>query len=258
MAKWHERTKIGGANELLETTQWSQVVLAGHGDSQQRRDALGAITDQYWKPVYCFFLRKGFDNEQAKDLTQGFFTDVILGRGLLGKADPGKGKFRSLLLKAATNYAEDCRRKSATQKRAPEKGLVSLEGMEGAKLITSPADESPDHAFNRAWASALLSKVLADVEDQCRKADQMTHWAVFQARVLRPITDGDSPVPYADLCEQLKIDRPDQAATMNTTVKHKFESTLHRHVRQSVDSDDEVSEEIAELMRVLSQTPPQI
>lgn len=258
MAMWQERTKIGGMNELLETTQWSQVVLAGHGDTQQRRDAMGAITDQYWKPVYCFFLRKGFDNEQAKDLTQGFFTDVILGRGLLGKAVQERGHFRSLLLKAATHYAEDCRRKSTARKRAPEKGLVSLEGMEGAKLITSPSDESPDHAFNRAWASALLSKVLADVENQCHKADQMTHWAVFQARVLRPITDGAAPVPYADLCEQLSIGRPDQAATMNTTVKHKFESTLHRHVRQSVDSDDEVAEEIAELMRILSKARPQI
>ena len=242
---------MGGYNELLESTQWSQVMRAGHGDGDQRRTALGAIAVQYWKPVYSFFLRKGFDNEQAKDLTQGFFTDVILGRNLLGKADPGRGKFRSLLLKAATNYAEDCRRKKNAAIRSPEKPMVSLEGLDGAKLITSPDDESPDHAFNRAWASALLARVLDEVEQQCRQADQVTHWAVFQARVLRPITEGARPVPYADLCRQLDIDRPDQAATMNTTVKHKFETTLRRHVRQSVDSDDEVSREIAELMAVL-------
>lgn len=242
---------MGGHNELLESTQWSQVVLAGRGSATEQRDAMGAITSQYWKPVYCFFLRRGFGNEQAKDLTQGFFTDVILGRGLLGKADPSKGKFRSLLLKAATNYAGDCRRKDATQRRRPARGLVSLEGLEGAKLITSSADESPDQAFNRAWASALLGRVLAEVEQQCIQADQKTHWAVFQARVLRPITEGVSAVPYGDLCRQLDIDRPDQAATMNTTVKHKFEATLRRHVRQSVESDDEVDREIAELMGIL-------
>ena len=251
MAKLH-RTEMGGHNELLESTQWSQIVRAGQGDADQRRDALGAITAQYWKPVYSFFLRKGFDNERAKDLTQGFFTDVILGRGLIGKADPSKGKFRSLLLKAATNYAEDCRRKDAAAIRSPDKPVVSLDGLDAAALITSPSDESPDQAFNRAWASALLGQVLADVKAQCSQADQMTHWAVFQARVLGPITDGTAPAPYADLCEQLAIDRPDQAATMNTTVKHKFEATLRRYVRQWVESDDEVDNEIAELMRILS------
>ncbi len=255
MGKRH-RTEMGGYNELLETTQWSQVMRAGRGHGDQKRTALGAIAAQYWKPVYSFFLRKGFDNERAKDLTQGFFTDVILGRGLLGKADPGRGKFRSLLLKAATNYAEDCRRKDAAAIRSPDKPLVSLEGIDGARLITSPADESPDRAFHRAWASTLLGQVLDEVAQQCRQADQMTHWAVFQARVLRPITDGAPPVPYADLCRQLGIDRPDQAATMNTTVKHKFETTLRRHVRQSVESDDEVSGEIAELMEILSTARP--
>lgn len=251
MAKLH-RTEMGGRNELLESTQWSQIVRAGQGDTDERRQALGAITEQYWKPVYSFFLRKGFDNERAKDLTQGFFTDVILGRGLIGKADPSKGKFRSFLLKAATNYAEDCRRRDAAAIRSPDKPMISLEGLDGAGLITSPTDESPDQAFNRAWASALLGEVLADVEAQCRHTDQRTHWAVFQARVLRPITDGAAPVPYADLCKQLGIARPDQAATMNTTVKHKFEATLRRHVRQWVESDGEVAEEIADLMAILS------
>ncbi len=243
---------MGGYNELLETTQWSQVMRAGHGSGDDQRDALGGIAVQYWKPVYCFFLRKGFDSDRAKDLTQGFFTDVILGRGLAGKADPSKGRFRSLLLKAAENYANDCRRKDAAAIRKPDKPLVSLEGLEGARLITSSDAESPGEAFNRAWASALLGQVLDEVHTQCIGADQTTHWAVFQARVLRPITDGAPAVPYADLCKQLHIARPDQAATMNTTVKHKFEATLRRHVRQWVDSDDDVADEISELMRILS------
>ena len=247
---------MGGNSELLETTQWSQVILAARGDPDQRRTALGVITTQYWKPVYGFFLRKGFDNDRAKDLTQGFFTDVILGRGLLGKADPGRGKFRSLLLKAATNYAEDCRRKDAAAIRSPDKPMISLEGLDGATFITSRGDESPDQAFNREWASALLGRVLAEVEQQCLQGHQETHWAVFQGRVLRPIAEGAEPVPYAELCRQLKIDRPDQAATMNTTVKRKFEVTLRRHVRQSVDSDDDVADEIAELMAVLSTPQP--
>ena len=31
---------------------------------------------RYWKPVYCYLRHKGYSNENAKDLTQGFFETV--------------------------------------------------------------------------------------------------------------------------------------------------------------------------------------
>jgi len=34
---------------------------------------MGEMLKTYWKPVYCYLRCKGYDNEQAKDLTQGFF-----------------------------------------------------------------------------------------------------------------------------------------------------------------------------------------
>ena len=247
-------TDAGGRDYQLQQTRWTQILLAQQGDTAQRQAAIGTITEQYWRPVYFFMLRKGLDNETAKDLTQGFFTDVILGRELIAKADPGKGRFRSFLLTAANNYARDFRRRQAAARRSPEHGLVSLERSDVARVVESSENESPEDAFNRAWASALLDQVLSEVEHQCRQAGQAKHWEVFRRRVFLPIASGGKPESYADLCRRLDIDGAERATTMNVTVKRKFEAALRRRVRQLVDSEDQVDEEIQELMRILSKS----
>ena len=85
------RTESGGRDDRMRNTRWSQVMLVRDGDTAQRSSALGTIARQYWKPIYAYLMRKGLTNEVAKDLTQGFFHDVVLERHLVEKADPEKG-----------------------------------------------------------------------------------------------------------------------------------------------------------------------
>lgn len=250
------RTESGGRDDRMRNTRWSQVMLVRDGDTAQRSSALGTIARQYWKPIYAYLMRKGLTNEVAKDLTQGFFTDVVLGRDLVAKADPDRGKFRSFLLAAVNYYARDVWRKDSAAVRSPSSPLVSLEGLELVGLVESHDSKSPEAAFNRAWASDLLGRVLDEVRHQCGQADQMQHWEVFRARHVRPITDNVKPEPFADLCESLGIDGVDRAMTMDTTVKNKFGSALRRQVRRLVDRDDQVTDEINELMRILSHDSP--
>ncbi|MBN2314062.1 MAG: hypothetical protein JXM79_09040, partial [Sedimentisphaerales bacterium] len=92
-------TNMGGARQTFLKTHWSLLEgIQKRGDKE--RALIGLLLERYWKPVYCYLRRKGYDNEQAKDLTQGFFHDVVLDRDLIDRADPSKGSFRSLLLHA--------------------------------------------------------------------------------------------------------------------------------------------------------------
>src|SRR4030065_2580148 len=95
----HDQTSMGGDREAFLTTHWSFIE-----DVKQHRDKdralIGLLLKRYWKPVYCYLRRKGYDNEQAKDLTQGFLHEVVLNRDLIDRADPSKGSFRTLLLHA--------------------------------------------------------------------------------------------------------------------------------------------------------------
>jgi len=79
--KHTDKTQLGGANKALPRTQWTKVVKGPTGE------AIEVFVQQYWKPVYCFIRRRwlGKSNEEAKDLTQGFFCDVVMCRASRGQ-----------------------------------------------------------------------------------------------------------------------------------------------------------------------------
>ncbi|MFP4055172.1 MAG: RNA polymerase sigma factor [Phycisphaerae bacterium] len=249
-------TETGGPNRGIQATHWTQILMVQGGDTSQRQAALGLITRQYWKPVYTYLVRKGFRREQAKDITQGFFTDVILGRGLVAKAAPEKGRFRSFLLTAVNNYANDVLRRQSAASRHPREGLVSLEGMEYTERYDPPVEEPPEDAFHREWAAQLLEEVIADVESQCRRLGQQKHWEVFRRRVLLPVIHSRKAPAFADVANELDIPSPTRAMTMNDTVRRKFETTLRRHVRPYVETARDVDDEIRQLIEILSVSSP--
>jgi hypothetical protein len=64
----HDYTDMGGTGQAFLTTHWSVIKAAGPGDEDKDRALIGLLLNQYWRPVYCYLRRKGFPNEQAKDL----------------------------------------------------------------------------------------------------------------------------------------------------------------------------------------------
>src|SRR5581483_8859320 len=85
------------------TTQWSQVLAAGHRSSPAGAQALAALCERYWYPLYAFVRRRVGDEHQARDLTQAFFAR-LLEKDLLAAAAPERGRFRAFLLTTARNF----------------------------------------------------------------------------------------------------------------------------------------------------------
>ena len=243
---------MGGQAERFATTHWS-VILNLDAESEVRQQAaLDELMRRYWKPVYCYLRRKGKSNEEAKDLTQGFFCDIVLGKELPQKADKAKGRFRTFLLTALDHYVTSVHRAATAKKRRPPGGLAPLDAIDGASVPEPADDATPDAAFHYAWACELLDEVLAEVESGCRERDMAAHWAVFRARVLRPILGNTEPPPLAALCAEHGIEGEARASNMLVTVKRRFQAALRRRVRLLVGSDGDVDEEIGDLMRILS------
>ena len=82
MAGRFENTSYGGLNSRFQTTEWTKIVNSTIGKS-----ILAELYSKYWRPVYSYLRRRGFSNEKAKDLIQGFFSEKVLGQQLLQKAD---------------------------------------------------------------------------------------------------------------------------------------------------------------------------
>ena len=250
-------TDGGNAQEAFHTTSWHDVLAVRTADEARRQAAVEKLLERYWRPVHAYIRRyvrrKGGDpdGEAASDLAQGFFTDVVLSRHLLQDADPGKGRFRALLQKAVRNYLTDEHRKQEARKRSPEGRVVSLESVEDVIPGRDPHG-TPEEAFVFAWASQLLDEVLASVEAGCRRSGQDKHWEVFRRTVLEPVLTGADAPPLSRLCRELSIENEQRASNMNMTVKRRFRAAVETHVREFVDSDDEVEQEIRELMAILS------
>ncbi len=68
----------------FRTTCWSAVARARSGDDAARKAALGELIEAYWPPVYAYLRARGMKREAAAELTQAFFADVVLARGLFG------------------------------------------------------------------------------------------------------------------------------------------------------------------------------
>ena len=125
--KRKDYTRMGGVGGRFPTTCWTIIEEVHPGDEAHKRALIGDLLGDYWKPVYCYLRRRGHGNEEAKDLTQGFFQEVVLGRELIQRADPNRGRFRTLLLTALDHYLANVHRGQCAQKRIPAAKLIALD-----------------------------------------------------------------------------------------------------------------------------------
>jgi len=244
-------TNIGGSERRFPSTHWTVIREASPDDDAHSRRLINDLLADYWKPVYCYLRRRGHNNEQAKDLTQGFFQEIVLTRGLIQRADPARGRFRTLVLTALNNYLANVHRRETAQKRIPRHKLVPLEKADPGALPEVVRTITTDESFHYAWISELLDQMLEEVEAHCRGHGMAVHWNLFRDRVLRPTLEDTACPPLAELCARYDIDEATKASNMIFAVKRRLQGALKRYVRQSVACDDEINEEILELKQFL-------
>jgi len=108
----------------------------------------------YWYPLYAFIRRRGYDAEDAKDLTQGFFLSLFE-RKSLDVVTPLKGKFRSFLLASLKNYLSAEFHRDNAIKRGGEIEFVSLDFESGDDQYNQePIDNlTPETVFDSRGAT---------------------------------------------------------------------------------------------------------
>jgi DNA-directed RNA polymerase specialized sigma24 family protein len=243
-------TDMGGTGYAFLTTHWS-LIDGIQSAEDQNRALIERLLTRYWKPVYCYLRRRGYGNEDAKDLTQGFFHAVVLNRDLIGRADPGKGRFRAFLLHALDQYLSNEKSKQKAHKRLPRGHLVPLDIDEPPMLPTTISASTPEDSYNYAWLSELLEQVLSEVERECHQDGLDVHWQVFRDRVVRPTLEDSTPPSLGDVCQRYGIEDEKKASNMAITVKRRFQTLLRKHVRSTVATEDEVGEELQEILQYL-------
>ncbi|MFC1764011.1 RNA polymerase sigma factor [Planctomycetota bacterium] len=244
-------TRTGGSNHWFQTTQWSEIRQLRQSEESLHHKLLESLLTKYWTPVFWYIRKQGYTHDKAKDITQDFFHEVVLGRKLFENAWQDKGRLRSFLLIAVKRYLISTKRKQFAQKRNPENYLISLDRID----LPEPATEdNPDQAFAHAWAAELLDKTLEALCEMHTHADKQIQWALFCERILNPAFKNTKPPTFQELCKKYNIETETKASNMVTTVKRRFQSTLRKYLRESVGSDEDVDDELMALVRIFSQS----
>lgn len=243
---------MGGPGGQFRTTQWSCILSAKTKDETRRRMILNNLTETYWKPVYCYLRNKGYDNDAAKDITQDFFTEIVLGRGLIQKADQTKGKFRTFLLVALERFVVSTLRYEGRIRRGGQADVVHLDASDLTNLDVAESASDPSQAFCYGWVTDLLDQVLAEVKEEYCGTQREAYWEVFRQKILGPIFEDAKAPSYRELGAQYGIDDESRVANIVVTVKRRFGSVLKRHLRDLSSSDAEADEELSEIFRILS------
>jgi hypothetical protein len=158
------------------------------------------------------------------------------------------------LLHALNQYLINVQTAEFAKKRIPADKLVPLDMIDPAEVPQAISNLSPDDAYNYAWLSALLDKILSEVETKCCQDGMEIHWNIFHDRVVQSILENVDSPSLVDICEMYGIEDEKKASNMNITVKRRFQAALKQYVRNTVTSETEVTEELEEIMQFLPES----
>ena len=154
----------------MATTQWSQVLAARDGSDTEARAALESLCETYWEPLYAFVRHQGSSPDEANDLTQAYFAE-LLEKEFLSAVDPAKGRFRSFLLTSLKNFLSHERDRESALKRGGGTSTVSLDSEEAENRfhIESAEEDAPDVLYERRWAMTLMERAMGRLETETRR-----------------------------------------------------------------------------------------
>ncbi len=163
-----ESPSSSAPGDIFATTHWTVVLAAGKKNLPEAQRALEELCKTYWFPLYAFARRRGHNKQDAEDLTQAFFAK-LLEKNFLANLDSDKGKFRAFLLASLKHFLANEWDKSQAQKRGGGEVHLSLDWQTADTKfqVAATAEPSPDKAFDREWALALLAKVIERLQKEC-------------------------------------------------------------------------------------------
>ena len=226
------------------TTQWKVVLEARDGTESQARLALESLCQAYWFPLYAYVRRRGHDADQARDLTQAFFAD-LLSRSFLETIDRSKGRFRSFLLASLTHFLSHERDKANALKKGGGAPTISLDTTDAeTRYRLEPADlVTPELVFERRWGLTVMERTMERL-----RLDYDDHTGRFEQ--LKPCLTGDNPERYAEIAAALGTTPSGVKAAVHR-LRQRYGRLLREEIAETVTSPEEVDEELRYLLGVV-------
>ncbi len=236
--------------ERFQTTRWTVIGALSGGSESDRQRAINMLVERYWPPVYAHLRIRGKSADEASDLTQEFFTQVVLGRNLLDKADQSQGKLRSFLLASLKRFLIDQHRRGVARGSKITIPLNSIREEEDRYANTASGNRID--SYDQRWALAVLEESLQRCEKHFLSSNREQHWQLFERWVLRPAISNIQPESLEETAGDFGFPSPALAASALQVVKKRILALLREVTAETVDDESEVEGELARIMDYIS------
>ncbi len=230
------------------TTHWSLVGAAMNDQVSQTRarKAFEELCRVYWYPLYAFVRRRGYSAEDAQDLTQAFFAQIIETGGFTS-VDRARGRFRSYLLGAMKHFLTNQWHRTKAQKRGGHLQFIEWDALdpEARYTDTQKSSDDPDHLFDREWALQIIAEALQMLRDEMTQAGKGE-----QFELLKGCLTGKEDLPRAQMATRLGISESALKVTIHR-LRHRYRFLLRAAIAETVTNEADLEDEMKYLIKVL-------
>jgi RNA polymerase sigma-70 factor (ECF subfamily) len=230
------------------TTSWTKVLAARDAPSTEARQALEGLCRVYWYPLYALVRRQGSNAEDARDLTQTYFAE-LLEKGYLDDYDPERGRFRVFLMSSVRHFLSKQREKALAWKRGGRAAVVSLDAdeVEGRYRFEPVDNLTPEQVFERRWALTVLERALARLRREQEDADRGREFGHLEGF----LTGQGADASYREVAEQLGTTESAVKSSIHR-LRQRFGQLLRAEIAETVSSPAEVDDEVKHLLGVIA------
>ncbi len=219
------------------------MLAAGQRHTPQADGALEQLCQTYWFPLYAYVRRRGHSKEDAEDSVQAFFTR-FLAKNYLNGLSAERGRFRAFLLASLKHFLINEWKKSQRIKRGGGEKNLSLDWQTADTKfqVASTAEPSPDKAFDREWALALLAKVIERLQSECAAEGKAKLFE--QLKTFLMAGGGDSA--QADVAKSLGMEEGAVRVAIHR-LRKRYRALLRDEIAHTLSDDAMVDEEMRAL-----------
>ncbi len=227
----------------FRTTAWSVVIGAQEASGAEREHCLAQLCRTYWKPIYYYMRRRGLKHDDARDMTQEYFA-TFLEKNFVATADRDRGRFRTFVLVTVNRFlTKQLERRSRLNAKLNIIIPVDADGEEFVLPELSHGKTAEDE-FNRRWALSLIDATLERMKADCTEGKKRLYYRTFELYL--DSIGGNRPLSYREMAERLGVSETD-ITNFLFRGRNVFQKLLRDEIRQSVDSESGIDEEIEAL-----------
>jgi RNA polymerase sigma factor (sigma-70 family) len=206
----------------------------------------------YWRPVFALICRRGHSVSDAQDLTQDFFVTLLKGN-LLFLADPGRGRFRSLLRTAVENFLTDKRNVARREKRGGKVQFVAWDewmaeapsqlSVHGRELTSCPAEQ----VFDVRWAATVVEQAMRRLSEECETRGRLRMFTILSKHLSLERVE----ISYASLASALGVSETVVKRVLHQ-LRARYRAILREEISHTVENEADIEEEIRYLCAALA------